>query len=373
MLRGVIKTGIAWMLRSTGGDRAIGAMVGSKDVPLVVGYHRVVDEFASKAESSIPAMLISRNMLERQLDWIGRRYRFVSLDELGSRLAAGGRFARPVAAITFDDGYGDVYHHAFPLLERKGIPAAVFVVTDLIGTGRVQLHDRLYLLLACAFATWLSGPRELSRFLLGIGIWLPEIDKISRVGSGPFAAMRALLEALPQGEIERIIEALEARVELKEGELEELRPLSWEMLAEMQRAGITVGSHTRTHAILTNESRRKVIEEAEGSRRALEARLGIAISHFAYPDGRFDSASVAAVAASGYRFGYTTCPHRDANYPLLTIPRKLLWERSSLDALGRFSSAIMSCQVNGAFDLVAGCRQNHSWPAINAICSMRGR
>ncbi len=373
MLRALIKMGIAWMLRSTGTDRAIGAMVGSKDVPLVVGYHRVVDKFARKAESSIPAMLISLKMLERHLDWIGRRFRFVSLDELGPRLEAGKKFARPVAAVTFDDGYGDVYHHAFPLLKRKGIPAAVFVVTDFIGTARVQLHDRLYLLLARAFSTWLSQPRDLSRFLLGIGIWLPEIERMGRVGFGPFAAMRALLEALPQGEIERIIEALEARVELRESELEEMRPLTWEMLAEMQRAGITIGSHTRTHALLTNESHRKIIEEAEGSRRQLEARLGIGISHFAYPDGKFNSASVAALAASGYRFGYTTCQHRDPNYPLLTIPRKLLWEKSCLDALGRFSSAIMSCSLNGVFDLAGGCGQDHSWPVANTICSMRGR
>ena len=39
-------------------------------------YHRVVEDFDSSASTAIPSLLISVGMLERQLDWIGRRYRF---------------------------------------------------------------------------------------------------------------------------------------------------------------------------------------------------------------------------------------------------------------------------------------------------------
>ncbi|MFW5775067.1 MAG: polysaccharide deacetylase family protein [Chitinivibrionales bacterium] len=35
--------------------------------------------------------------------------------------------------ITFDDGFDDVYHHAFPVLQRYGMTATVFVVTGFIG------------------------------------------------------------------------------------------------------------------------------------------------------------------------------------------------------------------------------------------------
>src|ERR1035441_8639421 len=47
---------------------------------------RVVENFAASAATSIPSLLVSRQMLERHLDWLGRRFRFVSLDELGARL-----------------------------------------------------------------------------------------------------------------------------------------------------------------------------------------------------------------------------------------------------------------------------------------------
>src|SRR5207244_13385113 len=121
----------------------------------------------------------SRRMLERQLAWIGRHFRFISLDELCPRLECGESFDEPVAAITFDDGYRDVYDHAFPLLKRKGIPWAVFVVTGLIGTSRLQSYDKLYLLIARAFSTWRSVPGDLARLLDRLGISLPE-PRISR-------------------------------------------------------------------------------------------------------------------------------------------------------------------------------------------------
>ena len=96
---------------------------------------------------AIPSMLISDRMLSRQIDWLAKRFSLMSLDEIGSRLESGRPFEKPAAAITFDDGYSDVYHHAYPLLKRKGVPAAFFVVTGLVDTGRPQVFDRLYLLI----------------------------------------------------------------------------------------------------------------------------------------------------------------------------------------------------------------------------------
>jgi hypothetical protein len=68
---------------------------------------------------------------------------------------------------------------------------------------------------------------------------------------------------------------------------------------------------------------------------------------------------VGAVATAGYRFAYTTCTHRDPRYPLLTLPRRMLWENACVDAVRRFSPAIMSCQVHGVWSLMGGCGQDH--------------
>ena len=134
----------------------------------------------------------------------------------------------------------------------------------------------------------------------------------------------------------------------------------------MHRAGVTIGSHTRTHALLSHEDPTRVRDEVDGSRQELERRLGAPVCHLAYPDGRFNGAVVDEVAAAGYRLAFTTCRHRDLRHPRLTVPRRLLWQNSCTDGAGRFSPALMRCQVQGVFDRIGRCRQDHAAPAPRA-------
>src|SRR5437867_6169907 len=238
MLRGWVKSGAAQALWWSKIDRWIGALAGCKNMPLILGYHRVAERYPFAEPDGIPAMCISGSMLERHLDWVGRRYRFVSLDELGIILEDGAIPAKPVAAVTFDDGYRDFYDNAFPLLRRKGIPAAVFVVTDLIGTRRMQVHDRLYHVLATCLSLYCGKALNLIQTLDRLAIRQPATHgKLRHHCHSPFALMRALLETLPQAEILRLVEALEVECDLSESAMNGPEPLNWEMVAEIQRAG----------------------------------------------------------------------------------------------------------------------------------------
>jgi hypothetical protein len=228
-------------------------------------------------------------------------------------------------------------------------------VTDLIGTERLPLHDRLYLLLRWAYSGLRRDPEGFQRILETLGLaHIPAFEGAWM----PLPATRHLLLSLPQAEIETIIARLVERAGPPEDEVR-TRPLTWEMLARMQAQGVTIGSHTRSHALLTRETEERLDEETAGSRGDLALRLGIRIDHFAYPDGHFACPAIEAVKRAGYSFAYTTCRHRDPQNPLLTIPRQLLWERSCVDAAGGFSPAIMACSVRGVFDVVSRCRQQH--------------
>ena len=354
--RRVAKSAVARLVCWTGGDALVRALTRGTPPPLVLGYHRVVEDLRGAGRHSIPAMLTSRSMLEQHVDWIGHRYRFVTLDELGQRMERGERVDR-LAAVTFDDGYRDLYEQAFPLLERKGIPAAAFVVTDLVGTSSLLIHDRLYLLVSRLFSRSATPLRGVESLLGGLDITLPAPG----LGQPPDAqsALRILLRGLPRWDVTRVADALEERIGVDPEAGGDMLPLTWEMLARMQRGGMTIGSHTRTHAWLTRASAAELTDEVEGSRRTIEARLGTTVAHFAYPDGHFDGRTVRAVAGTGYRFAYTTCGHRDPYRPMLTIPRRLLWQNSCLDGGGSFSPAVMRCQVSGVFELAAPCGQAH--------------
>lgn len=358
--RTLAKTGIAAALHWSGVARPLSAAAGWRHTPPVITYHRVVEDFAANARRTVPSMLISSKMLEQHLDWMGRRFRFVSLDELGSHLEGGAAFKVPVAALTFDDGYRDVYEHAFPLLTRKGIPAAIFVVTDLVGTPKLHLHDTLYRGVARALSARASARRGVVDLFGDLGVPWIDIEAPNGDGHDPVAIARRLLDRLSLAEVRRVNDTLEAEFGRNERDaVTDLLPLTWDMLAELHRGGMTIGSHTKSHAGLTNESPQTVLEETAGSRRELERRLGLRVDHFAYPAGKFDSSVVNAVALAGYRFGYATCPHRDRTRPRLTIPRRVFWQNSCLDAFGRFSSTMMDCQVKGTFDFGARCKQEH--------------
>jgi peptidoglycan/xylan/chitin deacetylase (PgdA/CDA1 family) len=127
----------------------------------------------------------------------------------------------------------------------------------------------------------------------------------------------------------------------------------------MHRGGVTIGSHTRSHVSLPQESAETVAEELGGSRRELESRLGAPIVHFAYPSGGFTTSVVDAVAQAGYRFAYTACQHRAPGRLALTIERLLLWEGSSVDVNGRFSPAILDCQAQDLWPPSRKCARMH--------------
>lgn len=346
MLRRLARSAIAHGLGRTGADRAIGRLSGVRDEPLILGYHRVYPDDASVARGGVPSLGVTVKTLERHLDFVGRRFRFVPLDELGARVEEG--TASGLAAVTFDDGYADFYESAFPLLQRKGIPAAVFVVTGLLENAGGFLHDRVYAALENAFERWSAG--RVRAFLAKKGF------AVTHLPDRAFGATRTLLGSLDQEALAGIC----ATLELEFGTGGPVpRSLSWDEVARMSRAGLTVGSHTITHALLTRESADRVIRETAASRAEIESRLGVRVGHFVYPDGCFDAAAVRAVAAAGYRYAYTGCRHRDATYPLLTLPRRVLWEGSTLGALGRFSADVLSGQINGIFDLADRCPGEH--------------
>jgi peptidoglycan/xylan/chitin deacetylase (PgdA/CDA1 family) len=346
------KTAAAWALYAGRLDRRLGRGGPASGEPLVLCYHRVVED-VRRHPASAPAMLVSTATLERQIDWLGRRYRFVDLDELAAAVAEGRRSQPPLAAVTFDDGYADVHRHGYPLLWRKGVPFAVFAPSDWIGSRTLHAHDELYLRLQRAAerrgAAWLA--HELARF----GV------EATPAGLADLALLELnerLLRTLCRAEVAALIAALD------DGPIPDrlaagLAPMSWSMLAELVDAGVVVGSHTRSHRVLTGEARADVVVELVESKRVLGERLGIEIEHLAYPNGEFSPESVAAARAAGYRYAYTTCGHRLAGEPLLTLPRRTFWELTAAGLAGSFSPAVASCHVHGVFDRLRPCRREH--------------
>jgi len=79
-------------------------------------------------------------------------------------------------------------------------------------------------------------------------------------------------------------------------------------LRELESAGFTIGSHTKTHARLTEVEPERVVDEVSSSKAELEDALGKEVAYFAYPYGLLNDSVRDAVIDAGYRAACSTLP-----------------------------------------------------------------
>jgi peptidoglycan/xylan/chitin deacetylase (PgdA/CDA1 family) len=73
--------------------------------------------------------------------------------------------------------------------------------------------------------------------------------------------------------------------------------VSWAQVHEMDAAGISFGSHTVTHPVLTSIDDAAVVDELRRSQERIEREFGRPCRWFCYPKGQFDDRSLAAARA----------------------------------------------------------------------------
>ena len=78
---------------------------------------------------------VSARAFERQIAFLARRYRCISMDELLESFLAGRPLPRNAAVVTFYDGYRDNYDVAYPVLRHHRVPATFHLATGALEGG----------------------------------------------------------------------------------------------------------------------------------------------------------------------------------------------------------------------------------------------
>ena len=138
----------------------------------------------------------------------------------------------------------------------------------------------------------------------------------------------------------------------------ELRPLTWDELAELAEQGWEIGSHSRTHPLLSSLTDAEIKSELGGSREEIVSRLGRCDS-ISYPWGELDDRVIRIAGRVGYRVGSGLVGGR-ARSPL-AVPRFAV---SSHDGPVRFG-----VKTSG---IVWLARRSGAWEALDAVRA-RGR
>jgi peptidoglycan/xylan/chitin deacetylase (PgdA/CDA1 family) len=262
------------------------------DLLRVLTYHRI-DE--PRADSRLYPGLISATPADfaEQMESVAARYRVLSVHEVLDALRKGTGLPPRSVMLTFDDAYCDFAEHAWPVLQRLGLPATLFVPTAYPDCAeRTFWWDRLYVAIAGAAAgaelATPDGPRRLTTAKRRLGVFKQMRDRVKQL---PHAQAMQL--------VDRVCESLG-------GPEAEHRVLGWADLRSLAGQGVTLAPHTRTHPLLSRVPPERVREEASGSRRDLQREIGSALPVLAYPSGGYSDDAVRVLAEEGFELAFTT-------------------------------------------------------------------
>src|SRR5690606_27485327 len=202
--------------------------------------------------------------------------------------------------VTFDDGHGDNYTHAFPILRQLGVPATVFLSTGYIGTDDRFWFERLSSLIYCAP----SGPLEVK--CISFRYLLHDVASRRRASELLLARLKNVHDSVRREAVGEVEARLAPHLPLTESACSPA--LSWQSVEEMAREGIEFGSHGVTHSVLSNLDPDDLRAELFDSRRVIQQHTGQNVEVIAYPIGKSTSYNARVIDAArecGYRVGVT--------------------------------------------------------------------
>jgi peptidoglycan/xylan/chitin deacetylase (PgdA/CDA1 family) len=270
---------------------------------VVLMYHRVLPAEADTfSEHSI---VVSPQTFSRQMAFLRRHFRPLSLSTLAELLAKRQRPPSMSCVITFDDGWQDNFEHALPLLRQHDVPATIFVATSFIGSDRCfwqeALTRRMVAAVKCGGHAGACVEQRLGQSF--------DASNASELRLCVRAAVTKM-KAWPADGVRKFSTALDEALAAAGVDVSSLgadRFMSWEQVRKLTlEPGINVGAHGCSHAPLTSLQPDFASQELRDSRGHIESATGKNVLAIAYPNGDFDDTVVAGARQAGYSLGFTT-------------------------------------------------------------------
>lgn len=234
--------------------------------PVILAYHNVIP--AGEPPGGDRSLHLPRETFGRHLDLLTRTHRVVSLDTILDSPST--HDTRPMAAVTFDDGYRGALTAGLEELRRRDLPATFFVCPGLLGAH---------------------------------GLWWDELA-VEEVGGVPDQFSGEALTSA-RGEAEEVYR-LAAHAGLRRREQPRHAGVATE--AEIREAaaapGVALGSHSWSHPSLDRLDGTDLRQQLDRSLRWLVERFGDhVIPWVSLPYGRTGPNVLRAAREAGYARG----------------------------------------------------------------------
>lgn len=301
----------------------------SKQTSIILLYHRV-SPFRDKMWDPMDV-----HLFENTLKYVQKKFHSIPLNELlfNSPVYS----TKPLAAITFDDGYHDFLDYSLPLLQKFNLPSTLFVVTDCIENNIPTWTYTIDYLFEHSNQLQISDPSFSD---------LPSEFKDTKWQNNDVRIhygkkIKQYLKWIPAAKRKEILNGFMNNfndVKIPGGLM-----LSWNELRKIKESGVDIGSHSVTHATLASiEDEMDLKQELETSANLLKEKLGTISPVFSYPCGSYSERVKTFTRAAGYKAGLAVNGnlYNSSRDDLFEVPRIELYNQSWIRTKMRMNGAI---------------------------------
>jgi len=283
----------------------------------ILAYHRVLTPDDLSRGYIEPGMYVLHDVFDMQVRWLLERFEILSFSQLLARWNANDWDERKsYCVLTFDDGWLDNYRHAFPILKKYEVPATIFLPTNYIGSNEWFWTEKITFFLTC-----LDQPRVTSTQRNRVrdviaklpGLMHPEIVGQEGIRGTTMEKIIGQCKLLPPSGIESLLNRLSEILEVTIPH--ERVTMNWSEVTEMAKNGISFGSHSCSHHLLTQLSEESIREELQESDRVLRTLPVGYIPVFCYPNGDNNHAIQELVKQSQYVAAVGTRSGAEGRHP----------------------------------------------------------
>lgn len=270
---------------------------------IILMYHRILPPGDPRYVDEQPGMIVHPETFAMHLNVVQQHAQVVSLSDWVARADAGEPLPKRACAITFDDGWRDNLEFALPALRDSGLPATIFLVSDMMDEHGSYWPEDLAAAIRLAQD---AGDRiwqgRAFRWLANLHPAVKSATDREKVDAAIVAAKTTLDDEALREHSRKMLAALGDQLHDQPRAI-----LNWDEAREMQRGGlIEFGSHTLDHTRLTDAlpedaCRRQLAE----SQRIIGEQLDQPVPLFCYPNGDHSAVAVEQ-AATLYAAAVTT-------------------------------------------------------------------
>lgn len=280
----------------------------------IIMYH-YVRPISESAYPKIKGLEVKKFI--KQIDYLQKNKKIVSTDDVIKSVNKKKDLPKGSVWLTFDDGYKDHIEFVAPILEKKGIDACFFPVSEAYNSKRLLDVNKIHYILALAKSDNALIKILKEKMLLAgytkkdfLNLW-NSVDKSSRYDSKNVMFFKKILQReLPLVIRSKILdEIFEIIVGKKQTEISKELYMSKSDLRYLYKKGFTIGTHTSSHRWLNSlsytEQKKEIIKSIASLKKITGNKNGYIMC---YPYGGYNKKTLDLLKEYNCALAVTTRP-----------------------------------------------------------------